>query len=151
MLQAENSHLFHLYIREEHYGLIALTTAQIIAIVIFVVVMALIISEKVHRTTAALAGAVALILSGVLTFDNGVEPVSYTHLDVYKRQVHACEGCAFIGIGSNNTQIEFRMSQHDAHQLCSCISGCAYDTDLQHFAEPSFDLIAQRGYPREFF
>ena len=42
--------------------MIALTTAQIIAIVIFVVVMALIISEKVHRTTAALAGAVALIL-----------------------------------------------------------------------------------------
>jgi len=35
--------------------MIALTTAQIIAIVIFVVVMALIISEKVHRTTAALA------------------------------------------------------------------------------------------------
>ena len=68
-----------------------------------------------------------------------------------KRRIHACEGCAFIGIGGNNTQIEFRMSQHDAHQLCSCISGCAYDTDLQHFAEPSFDLIAQRGYPREFF
>ena len=68
-----------------------------------------------------------------------------------KRRIHACEGCAFIGIGSNNTQIEFRMSQHDAHQLCSCISGCAYDTDLQHFAEPSFDLIAQHGYPREFF
>ena len=68
-----------------------------------------------------------------------------------KSGIYACEGCAFIGIGSNNTQIEFRMSQHDAHQLCSCISGCAYDTDLQHFAEPSFDLIAQRGYPREFF
>ena len=53
VLQDENSHLFHLYIREEHYGMIALTTAQIIAIVIFVVVMALIISEKVQRPTLA--------------------------------------------------------------------------------------------------
>ena len=68
-----------------------------------------------------------------------------------KRWIHACKGCAFIGIGSDDAQIEFRVSQHDAHQLCSCIPGCAYDTDLQHFAEPSFDLIAQRGCPREFF
>ena len=62
--------------------MIALTTAQIIAIIIFVVVMALIISEKVHRTTAALAGAVALILSGVLTFDNGVEHIDFGTLGV---------------------------------------------------------------------
>ena len=62
--------------------MIALTTAQIIAIVIFVVVMALIISEKVHRTTAALAGAVALILSGALTFDNGVEHIDFGTLGV---------------------------------------------------------------------
>ena len=47
--------------------MIALTTAQIISIVIFLIVMILIISEKVHRTTAALAGAVALILAGIIT------------------------------------------------------------------------------------
>lgn len=62
--------------------MIALTTAQIIAIVIFVVVMALIISEKVHRTTAALAGAVALILSGVVSFDTGVEHIDFGTLGV---------------------------------------------------------------------
>ena len=33
-----------------------LTTPQIISIVIFIVVFAFIISEKIHRTTAALAG-----------------------------------------------------------------------------------------------
>ena len=32
------------------------TTPQIISIVVFIVVFALIISEKVHRTVAALAG-----------------------------------------------------------------------------------------------
>ncbi len=62
--------------------MIALTTAQIISIVIFVVVMAFIISEKVHRTTAALAGAVALILSGVVSFDTGVEHIDFGTLGV---------------------------------------------------------------------
>lgn len=38
-------------------GIHLMTTAQIISIVIFVVVMALIVSEKIHRTTAALCGA----------------------------------------------------------------------------------------------
>ncbi len=62
--------------------MIALTTAQIISIVIFVVVMAFIISEKVHRTTAALAGAVVLILSGVVSFDTGVEHIDFGTLGV---------------------------------------------------------------------
>ena len=62
--------------------MIALTTAQIISIVIFVVVMVFIISEKVHRTTAALAGAVALILAGVVSFDTGVEHIDFGTLGV---------------------------------------------------------------------
>ena len=52
--------------------MIALTTAQIISIVVFVVVMALVVSEKVHRATAALAGAVVLILLGIVSFDTGM-------------------------------------------------------------------------------
>ena len=62
--------------------MIALTTAQIISIVIFVIVMILIISEKVHRTTAALAGAVALILAGIVTFDTGVSHIDFGTLGV---------------------------------------------------------------------
>ncbi len=60
----------------------ALTTSQIIAIVIFLVVMVLIISEKVHRTTAALSGAVALFLVGILDFDTGVEHIDFETLGV---------------------------------------------------------------------
>ncbi len=62
--------------------MIALTTAQIISIVIFVVVMAFIISEKIHRTTAALAGAVLLILTGVISFDTGVHHIDFGTLGV---------------------------------------------------------------------
>ena len=62
--------------------MIALTTAQIISIVIFLIVMILIISEKVHRTTAALAGAVALILAGIISFDTGVSHIDFGTLGV---------------------------------------------------------------------
>ena len=58
------------------------TTPQIISIVIFVVVFALIISEKIHRTTAALAGAVVLILTGIITFDVGMEHIDFGTLGV---------------------------------------------------------------------
>ncbi|MEF2560632.1 MAG: ArsB/NhaD family transporter [Eggerthellaceae bacterium] len=58
------------------------TTPQIISIVIFIVVFALIISEKIHRTTAALAGAVVLILTGIVTFDVGMEHIDFGTLGV---------------------------------------------------------------------
>lgn len=58
------------------------TTAQIIALVVFIVVMVAIATEKVHRTTAALAGAVVLILCGILDFDTGVEHIDFGTLGV---------------------------------------------------------------------
>lgn len=62
--------------------MLALTTPQIISIVVFVVVFALIISEKIHRTTAALSGAVVLILLGIVTFDTGMEHIDFGTLGV---------------------------------------------------------------------
>lgn len=44
--------------------------------------MALVVSEKVHRATAALAGAVALIISGIVTFDTGMEHIDFNTLGV---------------------------------------------------------------------
>ena len=58
------------------------TIPQIVSIVIFVVVFAFIISEKIHRTTAALAGAVLLILTGIVTFDVGMEHIDFGTLGV---------------------------------------------------------------------
>ena len=48
-----------------------MTSTQIIAIVIFLVTMAAIMTEKLHRTVAAVAGALLLILTGVLSVDSG--------------------------------------------------------------------------------
>ena len=59
-----------------------MTTAQIISIIIFVVVMVLIASEKIHRTTAALCGAVALILFGIIDFDTSVSHIDFGTLGV---------------------------------------------------------------------
>lgn len=56
--------------------------AQIITIVVFVLVMAVIISEKLHRATVALAGGIFLILTGILSFDEAIETIDFNTLGV---------------------------------------------------------------------
>lgn len=49
-----------------------MNTTQIVSIIIFVATMIFIMTERVHRMTAALAGAVMMILCGVLTISSGM-------------------------------------------------------------------------------
>lgn len=55
---------------------------QMISILIFLLVMAAIISEKIHRSVAALAGAVLLLVTHVLTLDSAVEFVDINTIGV---------------------------------------------------------------------
>lgn len=55
---------------------------QTIAVGVFLLVMAAIISEKVHRSVAALAGAVVLLLTHVLTVDTAAEYVDLNTIGV---------------------------------------------------------------------
>ncbi|MGI6217782.1 MAG: SLC13 family permease [Coriobacteriales bacterium] len=59
-----------------------MTPDQIIAILVFVIVMALIVSDKVHQALAALAGAVVLLVTGVLSFDAAVESIDFNTIGV---------------------------------------------------------------------
>ena len=59
-----------------------MTPTQIIAIVIFLVTMAAIMTEKLHRTVAAVAGALLLILTGVLSVESGFSYVDLNTLGV---------------------------------------------------------------------
>lgn len=59
-----------------------MTSTQIIAIVIFLVTMAAIMTEKLHRTVAAVAGALLLILTGVLSVESGFSYVDLNTLGV---------------------------------------------------------------------
>ena len=59
-----------------------MTSTQIIAIVIFLVTMADIMTEKLHRTVAAVAGALLLILTGVLSVESGFSYVDLNTLGV---------------------------------------------------------------------
>ena len=59
-----------------------MTSTQIIAIVICLVTMAAIMTEKLHRTVAAVAGALLLILTGVLSVDSGFSYVDLNTLGV---------------------------------------------------------------------
>jgi Na+/H+ antiporter NhaD/arsenite permease-like protein len=51
-----------------------------IAIIVFLIVYALILSEKVHRTIASLLGGMLLILLGVLTQEKAVEHIDWNTL-----------------------------------------------------------------------
>lgn len=55
---------------------------QMIAVGVFLLVMAAIISEKVHRSVAALAGAVVLLLAHVLTIDTAADYVDLNTIGV---------------------------------------------------------------------
>ena len=59
-----------------------MTSTQIIAIVIFLVTMAAIMTEKLHRTVAAVAGALLLLLTGVLSVESGFSYVDLNTLGV---------------------------------------------------------------------
>lgn len=52
-------------------------TQEIIALVIFIVVITLIISGKVHETTAALAGAAALLITHIFTITKAISYVDF--------------------------------------------------------------------------
>ena len=55
---------------------------QIISIAIFGIVILAIVSEKVHRSVAAVAGAVALVLFRVLTVDSAVSYIDFNTIGV---------------------------------------------------------------------
>ncbi len=69
------------------------TAAQIVSIVVFVAVMALVVSEKIHRAVAALAGAVTILIITavspvfgdpitILTWEEGMEEIDFNTLAV---------------------------------------------------------------------
>ena len=59
-----------------------MTTVQIISIVVFVAVMALVVSERIHRALAALLGAVVLFCAGIVDFDTGMGSIDFNTLGV---------------------------------------------------------------------
>lgn len=60
----------------------SMSQQAIISIVIFVVVIVAIMSEKVHRSVAAVAGVVALIMTGILTIETSVEYIDFNTIGV---------------------------------------------------------------------
>ncbi|MDR1421514.1 MAG: ArsB/NhaD family transporter [Coriobacteriales bacterium] len=59
-----------------------MTPVQIAALVIFIGVMALIVSEKIHRTLAALLGAAIILISGIVPFDQALTHIDFNTLGV---------------------------------------------------------------------
>ena len=59
---------------------VSMDYAQIVAVVVFLLAYAIIISEKIHRAIVALTGAVTIILLGVLDQESAVEGVDFNTL-----------------------------------------------------------------------
>lgn len=55
-------------------------TSALLAVVIFIAAYALIVSEKIHRTVVALAGAVLMILFGILGQDTAIHHIDFNTL-----------------------------------------------------------------------
>lgn len=55
---------------------------KIVAVAVFLIVILLIITERVHRTAAAMAGAVALILTGVMSADKALSYIDFNTIGV---------------------------------------------------------------------
>lgn len=59
-----------------------MNTMQILSVVVFLIVMAAIVTEKVHRTVAAVAGGVVLVCLHVLTVDDAVGYIDFNTIGV---------------------------------------------------------------------
>ena len=57
-------------------------TMQILSVVVFLAVMAAIVTEKIHRTVAAVAGGVLLVCLHVLTVDDAVGYIDFNTIGV---------------------------------------------------------------------
>ncbi len=65
-------------------------TEQIIAVVIFVLVLAAIISEKIHRAVAAMVGAILLVILGILDLDLCVSFIDFDTIGVLAGMMLFC-------------------------------------------------------------
>ena len=59
-----------------------MNSMQIISVVVFLIVMTALVTEKVHRTAAAVSGAVLLLCLRVLTVDEAVGYIDFGTIGV---------------------------------------------------------------------
>ncbi len=59
-----------------------MTIPQIVALAVFIVVMIFIATEKAHRTAVSLAGAVFLVITGIVPVDNVVNHIDFNTIGV---------------------------------------------------------------------
>lgn len=59
-----------------------MSTPQIVSVIIFAVTMLAIMTERIHRTVAAITGALLLVLTGILSVDSSISYVDLNTLGV---------------------------------------------------------------------
>ena len=72
-----------------------MTTPQIAAVVIFLAVIVAIMTEKIHRAVAATAGAVLLLLIGILDVNSAVSYIDFNTVGPDRYDAVRCSGKKF--------------------------------------------------------
>ena len=96
--------------------------SEVIAIIVFAVVILAIMTEKVHRTAAALVGAVLLLMTHVLTVDKAVGYIDFNTIGVLIGMM------VFVAIVKNSAYLSIFPSKrqrshtviHGRSWCCSC-------------------------------
>jgi Na+/H+ antiporter NhaD/arsenite permease-like protein len=78
-----------------------MTVQQIIALSIFLIVMAAIITEKINRSVASLGGALLMILFNILTFDKGLSHIDFNTIGVLVGMM------LYVGVVKNSGLFEY--------------------------------------------
>jgi Na+/H+ antiporter NhaD/arsenite permease-like protein len=73
---------FQIHTETNNKEVLLVTTPQIAAVVIFLAVIIAIMTEKIHRAVAATAGAVLLLLIGILNVDSAVSYIDFNTVGV---------------------------------------------------------------------
>ncbi len=78
-----------------------MTSQMIIAIIVFIIVMALVASEKIHRGTAALLGAVILLITGIMSFNEAMAQIDFNTIGVLVGMM------LFVGVAKGSGLFEY--------------------------------------------
>jgi len=75
--------------------------AQVLSVVVFLLVMVMIVTEKIHRSAAAVLGMAILLLAKVLTLDEAIEHIDFNTLGVLLGMM------LFVGVVKTSGLFEF--------------------------------------------
>ena len=107
-----------------------------LSVVVFVLVMIVIISEKVHRAVVAVGGAVLLIILGVLDIETGVSYIDYNTIGLLIGMMLFVAVVKHSGIFEYLAVKSAKIAKGDPWKICYYQGDGSQSGALYHDADP---------------